>query len=70
MATFQLNNPSNPGDPASYSLGTPPCLGNNQICTIEAPNAGGVPTISNALRNEMLQALNTKTNTTNVKLKA
>ncbi|WP_400261296.1 hypothetical protein ACFX5U_15380 [Sphingobacterium sp. SG20118] len=69
MPTFQLNNPNNPGDPASYSLGTAPCSGSNQICTIEAPNSTGVPSISTALRNEMLQALNTRTSTTNVKLK-
>ncbi|WP_454880899.1 hypothetical protein [Sphingobacterium detergens] len=70
MATFQLNNPNAPGNPASYSLGTPSCSGNNSICTIEAPNSGGVPTISSALKDEMLQALNTRTSTTNVKLKA
>lgn len=69
MATFQLNVPNNPGLPASYSLGTPSCSGNNQICSIEADDNGGKPIITDDLRNEMLEALNTRSNTLNVSLK-
>ncbi|TJZ50065.1 hypothetical protein FAZ15_21860 [Sphingobacterium olei] len=70
MATFQLNNPNAPGSPSSYSLGNPGCDGNNQICTIEADNVGGAPDITDDLKNEMLEALNTRNNTDNVTLKS
>ncbi|MDQ1150858.1 hypothetical protein QE382_002842 [Sphingobacterium zeae] len=70
MALFQLNDPSDPGNPDSYSAGSPGCSGNNQICTIDAPNVGGKPDITEDLRNEMLEALNTRTNTSHVTLKS
>ncbi|WP_447767938.1 hypothetical protein [Sphingobacterium faecium] len=70
MATFQLNDPSNPGLPASYSLGSPGCSGNNQICTIDAVNNSGQPEITEDLKDEMLEALNTRSNTSHVTLKA
>jgi len=70
MATFQLNVPSAPGLSSSYSIGTPACSGVNQICTIQATDDGsGHPDITDSLKNEMLQALNTRTSTTNVRLK-
>ncbi|WP_270089981.1 hypothetical protein [Sphingobacterium sp. SYP-B4668] len=72
MAIFHLNDPTKPGLPSSYLPGPPstPCAGNSQICTINATASGTVPVITEALRNEMLQALNTHANTANVILKA
>ncbi|MGA6118722.1 hypothetical protein [Sphingobacterium sp. UDSM-2020] len=74
MALFQLNTPSNPTSPASYTLisGTPPsCSGDQQICTIEAPvGAGSKPQIDRPLLEEMVTALNTHTNSSNVTLKS
>ncbi|WP_104381363.1 hypothetical protein [Sphingobacterium sp. HMA12] len=72
MALFEIIDASHPAEPASYSPvgSTPPsCLGNNQICTIEAANSGGKPVINQALLSEMVTALNTRTSSTNVKLK-
>jgi hypothetical protein len=73
MALFQLNNQSLPADPQSYSVptGTPTCSGNNKICTINATDDGsGHPELEPAILSEMVTALNNRTNTSNVKLKA
>ncbi|MGJ1291265.1 hypothetical protein [Sphingobacterium multivorum] len=73
MALFQLNNQSAPADESSYSLasGTPSCVGDRRICTITAnDNGAGQPEIDENLLSEMVTALNTHSNTTNVKLKA
>ncbi|WP_400261421.1 hypothetical protein ACFX5U_16070 [Sphingobacterium sp. SG20118] len=73
MALFKLNNQSLPADPLSYSIPAtiPPCSGNNQICTINATDDGsGYPELNLSVLSEMVTALNTRTSTTNVKLKA
>lgn len=72
MAWFQLNDPSNPGEPSNYQpVGSPSCSGNNQICAVQATNDGtGHPEITEDLKNEMLTALNTRTSSANVQLKS
>jgi len=70
MAWFNLNNPNAPGTPSSYSpVGSPSCSGDQQICAINATASGSQPVITDALRNEMLTALNTHSSTSNVQLK-
>lgn len=73
MALFQLNNQSAPANPASYSIPTvtPSCSGNQRICTINATdNGSGQPVLDAAILGEMVTALNTHSNTSNVNLKA
>ncbi|SEO05086.1 hypothetical protein SAMN05216436_1309 [bacterium A37T11] len=72
MAWFQLDVPSAPADPSSYSVNSSPsCSGNSQICAVQTTASGsGDPNLTDALKNEMLQALNTHTSTTNVRLKS
>ncbi|MBB2950181.1 hypothetical protein [Sphingobacterium sp. JUb56] len=73
MALFEIIDPAHPAEQTSYTpAGSPPpnCLGNNQICTINATNSGGQPVINQALLSEMVTALNTRTSSANVKLKA
>jgi hypothetical protein len=73
MALFQLDIQSAPTEESSYILssGTPSCVGDQRICTITAnDNGSGQPEIDENLLREMVTALNTHNNTTNVKLKA
>jgi hypothetical protein len=75
MALFQLNNQSLPSNSASYSPAptSPPltCSGNARICTIDANDDGtGHPELDENILSEMVTALNTRTNTSNVKLKS
>lgn len=74
MALFQLDIQSAPTSPASYSLvtGTPPsCSGNQRICTITATdNGSGKPIIDAAVLTNMVNALNSHSNTGGVNLKA
>ncbi len=74
MATFQLDIQSAPTSPASYSLvtGTPPdCSGDQRICTITASdNGSGKPVIDAAVLINMVNALNSHSNTGGVNLKA
>lgn len=71
MALFELTNPNQPTDPSSYTpiTGTS-CLGNQQICTIEAVDAGGQPVIDTNLLKQMVRALNRHIDEPLVKLKA
>lgn len=73
MATFQLNNQSAPTSPASYSLvtGTPPsCSGDQRICTITAnDNGSGQPLIDAGVLTNMVNALNSHSNTGGINLK-
>jgi len=74
MAWYSLNDPDAPGDPSSYQeIGSPSgCSGNNQICAVQASEGSpGFPDLTDALKNEMLTALNTHStaNTPNVRLK-
>ncbi len=72
MAWFVINDDDNPGVPASYSPAPTPipeCGGEQQVCRINASASGASPVITTALLIEMVQALNTHTETPNVKLK-
>ncbi|MBE8719954.1 hypothetical protein [Sphingobacterium pedocola] len=69
MAWFQFTG-SNPTEPADYTLNpSPSCGGTDQICAVQADNAGGQPVLTEALKNEMIIALNNRNPSTNVQLK-
>ena len=74
MATswFSRTGSGNPSDPNSYVKQAlqPSCLGNNSICAIFATvDTGNLPSLTAALKDEMLLALDSRTSTTNVKLR-
>lgn len=72
MAWFQLVADGDPLNPADYNPVTSPgCSGSNYICAIQAnPDASNQPVITTSLRNEMITALNTNSNSENVHLRA
>ncbi|WP_293924792.1 hypothetical protein [Sphingobacterium sp. UBA6320] len=72
MAYFSLNTSGNPTDPQDYTLqgSQPTCLGEDQICAVQASNNGSnKPVLTEALKNEMIIALHSRTPSTNVSLK-
>lgn len=71
MAWFTLNTGGNPTIPNNYTLetSTPNCLGEDQICAVQANNDGGKPDLTEELKDEMIIALHTRTPSTNVLLK-
>lgn len=72
MPWFQLVADGDPFDPVDYTpASSPSCSGSNYICAIQAsPNASNQPVITPALQQEMNTALNKKSNSTNVHLRA
>lgn len=63
MAWFIYNSGA-ASNPTSYTLvgSTPTCPGANRICAIFAdPDGGGFPILTTALRNNMIDALNSRT---------
>lgn len=71
MPWFQLISGGNPCLPADWELvATLNCMGTEQICAIQTTTGpDGKPIIGSLLCCEMLTALHTRTNTTNVRLK-
>ncbi|GGH14624.1 hypothetical protein FAZ19_07315 [Sphingobacterium alkalisoli] len=72
MAWFSLNPSGNPTQPNNYTLQSsqPSCSGEDQICALQANNNGsGQPVITDALKNEMIVALHSRTPSANVSLK-
>ncbi|WP_286860081.1 MULTISPECIES: hypothetical protein [Sphingobacterium] len=73
MAWFSFTG-SNPTNPAHYTNvgSTPPaCSGDNSICAIQTnPTGSGQPQLTDALKNEMIIALNDRTSSSNVQLKS
>ncbi|AIM37004.1 hypothetical protein KO02_10090 [Sphingobacterium sp. ML3W] len=74
MALFALTglNPSNPAH-YTYITGTPPVCANptQQMCTLQADNDGsGLPIITPALKDEMINSLQNQVNGPNVSLKS
>lgn len=70
---FANINPFNPTSPVSYARAhqQPVCLGNQQVCAIYAEvDCNNFPIITEALNTEIITALNTHMNTTNVRLRA
>lgn len=64
----------NPSDRNQYTLygdgSFPPnCPGNIRVCAIQAMDSGGLPFITTALLNEIIQALENRADSTNVLLK-
>jgi len=71
MAWFNFTG-SNPTDASHYTLvgSQPSCTGAQSICAIQANNDGeDNPVLTNALKNEMIQALNDGLSSSNVKLR-
>lgn len=71
MAYFELTG-ANPIDPSDYTLRTslPGCGGVDQICAVQATNNGNdEPILTAALKDEMITALHTGDESTNVKLR-
>lgn len=70
---FNNTDPFNPISPLSYTKipGLPNCcVGTAMVCAIYAQvDTNNKPIITTALSNEITTALNTRTNTTNVKLR-
>jgi len=74
LFTPPLTGTPNPSDPNQYTLNgdgsTPPvCPFNDTVCAIQAPDNSGKPIISTALRQEIITAVNNKTESANVLLK-
>lgn len=71
MSWHQLNTNGDPTNPFDYSpTGTPACSGSGKICAVNAnPNAAGQPILTDALKNEMIQSLQTGIAKPNVKLR-
>ncbi|MGA6119570.1 hypothetical protein [Sphingobacterium anhuiense] len=72
MPWFQLLPNGDLTDPNDYNLvGAPNCSGLKYICAIQASaDVNSKPVLTTALRNEMLRALQTKSNSTNVLLRS
>lgn len=72
MPWFQLVAGGDPADPNDWIItSTPSCTGVGYICAIQTgANANNKPVITTPLRNEMIHALNTQMNTTNVHLRS
>ncbi len=71
MAWFSFTG-TNPSEPSHYSLVStqPTCTGAQSVCAIQANDDGdNNPILTNALKNEMIQALNDGVSSTNVKLR-
>jgi hypothetical protein len=70
MEWFQLTG-SNPTQPSNYSpIGSPSCLGEDQICAVQADNNGNnEPVLTEALKDEMIQALHDREPSANVQLR-
>jgi len=64
-------NPSNRNQYTLYGGGgfPPSCPGNIRICAIQAMDSGGLPILTTALLNEIIQALENRNDSTNVLLK-
>ena len=71
MAWFSLDDGGTPTQPSDYSLvSSPSCDGSDQICAVQAnDNGSGQPILSNALKDEMINALHNRASSTNVQLK-
>ncbi|MNT82322.1 hypothetical protein D3C72_2220360 [compost metagenome] len=73
MAYFSLNTGGDPVDPQDYTLqaSQPSCSGSNQICAIQATdNGSGEPVLSPTLKDQMIQALHSRTSNATVSLKS
>ena len=69
--SFTGSNPTNPAHYTNVGSTPPACLGNDSICAIQAnPTGSGQPQLTDALKNEMIVALNNRTPSTNVLLKS
>lgn len=69
---FRITAGGNVCNPADYMLvlSPPSCPGNNKLCAISCPDDGfGNPYISTELLCEMAQAINSGTESTNVRLR-
>lgn len=74
MPWFQLDSGGSPTEPSDYtSAGTTPpsgCNGTDQICAVQTTTGpGNTPILSAALKDEMINALHTRSASTNVKLR-
>lgn len=71
MAWFELVANGDATDPNDYNaVGSPSCVGTNHICAVQASaDLSNKPIFTTPLRNEMITALNTNSNTTNVQLR-
>lgn len=72
MAWFQLKAGGNPTIPNDYNAtSTPSCSGTGKICAIQAtPDGSNKPQLTNALRDEMIVALQTGSPSSNVELRS
>ncbi|AIM38115.1 hypothetical protein KO02_16585 [Sphingobacterium sp. ML3W] len=74
MPWFKLDSYGTPTDAQDYSLvGTIPpsgCDGTDQICAVQATaDSNNFPQLTTALKDQMINALHTRTASTNVQLK-
>jgi len=68
--SFTGTNPTNPAHYTDVGSTQPGCTGNDSICAIQTTaNASGQPQLTDALKNEMIVALNDRTPSSNVLLK-
>lgn len=74
MEWYTLNSNGTPTDPQDYTFTgtTPPtgCSGTDQICAVQASNNGNnEPELDETLKNDMINALHSRTASANVRLK-
>lgn len=72
MAWFQLDPAGSPTDPQDYTLEPNPtgCIGTDQICAVQTTaDSNNNPQLTATLKDEMINALHSRTASTNVKLK-
>lgn len=72
MAWFELSPTGNPTQPNDYTFSSnePSCLGEDQICAVQAnPDSNNKPQLTDALKNQMIEALHDRTPSANVKLR-
>ena len=72
MPWFILPSGSTATNPVNYiPVGVMPlCSGTNRVCAIDAAMSGGYPIFSNGLKDEIINALNSRTNSPTVLLKS
>ena len=72
MAWFSLNPGGNPTVPNDYTIqgSQPSCAGTDHICAVQAtPDSNNKPQLTDALKYEMIIALDNRSASTNVSLK-
>jgi len=63
-------NPANRNQYTLFGMFPPSCPGNEKICAIQSMDSGGLPIMATSLLNEIIRALENRTESTNVLLKS